>query len=89
MVTASNIFEDRVDEIQAPETDFASIYEFKGKTYWGDDGHAFSFKMGSNWSRSAPWRSGTSCMRLTNSWWLLGWKEVFLFDGDELAGLRI
>jgi hypothetical protein len=81
-------FEDRVDEIQAPETDFASIYEFKGKTYWGDDGHGLLVQDG---LKLVPFRAlevGNFMHASHELLVVVGWKEVFLFDGDEWRGFE-
>ncbi|MGX9146900.1 hypothetical protein [Mesorhizobium sp. 128a] len=81
-------FEDDLVAIEAPERDFFSICEFKGKRYWGDDEYGLYVQKRLKLAPLKELGYGYAMQASSEFLVVVGWKEVFLFDGSTWVGFE-
>lgn len=80
--------ESELFELQAPESDFMAICDFKGRRYWGENDFGLFVQKG---NRLEEFRGLEFVYAMEASKDLLvvvGWHEVFTFDGEEWRGIE-
>jgi hypothetical protein len=74
--------------IEAPDSDFLSIRDFKGRRFWGENDFGLFVQEG---DRLIEFRALEFAFAMESSPELLvvtGWREVFLFDGSSWLGFE-
>ena len=75
-------------DIEAPESDFMSICEFKGARFWGENDFGLFIQDG---RKLKEFRALEFVYALESSpefMVAVGWREVFIFDGDTWTGFE-